>query len=37
MKQLMGHFKIMRVARKVLEPALDLIHERRKQQLYGLN
>lgn len=37
MKQLVGRFKIMRVARKVLEPALDFIHERRKQELYGVN
>lgn len=36
MKQLMGLFKIMRVARKVLEPALDFIRERRKQELPGV-
>lgn len=37
MKQLMGLFKIMRVARKVLKHALDFIHQRRKQELYGVN
>lgn len=36
MKQLMGLFKIMRVARKVLEAALDFIYERRKQELPGV-
>lgn len=29
-----GLFKIMRVARKVMEPALNFIHERKKQKLH---
>lgn len=33
-KQWKGRFKIMRVAGKVMGPALDIIHERMKQELY---